>query len=302
MRTDTQKPTELALVQGMAQGMGVANWSGADTDARLVELWIQSKRSAGTRRKYAEAAQRFLDAMGKPLAAVTLSDLLAYGKTLQAAGLKTSTQVWHQMAVKSLLGFAARTGYLRYDVGRAWHTEKAPDTLSQRILTESEVLALIAAAKRPRDRALLRLLYHTGLRVSEVAALTWEHVRRTEDGGAVLSVYGKGGKTRFVSIDAELLAELVAISPAQRGPIFVSQKRSPLSARRIDGIVSALGRKVLGKAVSPHWIRHCTATHALRRGMPISDVAAHLGHGSIAVTSRYLHANPTTRFADYLPR
>ena len=289
-------------MQGTAQGTGMANWSGADTDARLVALWLQSKRSAGTRRKYAEAAQRFLDAVGKPLAAVTLSDLLAYGEALQAAGLKPATQAWHQMAVKSLLSFGARTGYLRYDVGRAWHAEKAPDTLSQRILTESEVLTLIAAAKRPRDRVLLRLLYLTGLRVSEVAGLTWEHVRRTEDGGAVLTIHGKGGKTRFVGIDAELLTELVAVSPSQRGPIFVSQKRSPLSARRIEGIVAALGRKALGKAVSPHWIRHCTATHALRRGMPISDVAAHLGHGSIAVTSRYLHANPTTRFADYLPR
>lgn len=285
-----------------SQGGTLANWSGATTDARLIELWIQSKRSEGTRRKYAEAVRRFLDAVGKPLAEVTLSDLLTYGESLRQAGLKPATIAMHQMAIKSLLGFAARTGYLRWDVGRAWQAEKPQNTLSQRILPESEVLTLIAAAKRPRDRVLLRLLYSTGMRVSEAAALRWEHIRPTEDGGAVISVHGKGGKTRHVSIDAELLAELVSISPTRRGGVFVSQKRNPLSARRMESLIAALGRKVLGKAVSPHWLRHCAATHALRRGMPVIDVAANLGHSNIAVTSRYLHANPAARLSDYLPK
>ena len=295
MELVTLKPTEAA------SGTAVANWSGADTDARLVAVWLQSKPSPKTRKEYAAAAKRFLDAVGKPLNQITLPDLLAYGERLQQAGLKLTTIKTEQMIIKSLFSFAAKTGYLRWDVGKAWPAFRPPDGLTNRILTESEVLTLINSAKSQRDRTLLRFLYFTGLRVSEVAALTWDSIRKTED-GAVLSVYGKGRKTRYVAIDTELLNELIALNPEQKGPVFVSQRRRPLSARRIESLIADIGRKALGKPVSPHWLRHCAATHSLRRGLSVTDVAATLGHSNIAVTSRYLHPNPKVRLSDYLPK
>ncbi len=288
---------ELAPIQAAA----LANWSGCDTDARLVELWLDSKASAGTRSQYARAIEHFMQVVGKPLRAVTLEDLRDYGKALASMGLSPATIRLRQMAVKSLLSFGARTRYLAVDVGRAWQAVKAPDTLSGRILSEGEVLQLIQAAKRERDKTLIRFLYRTGLRVSEAVNLTWANIREVDGGGAVIAVHGKGGKTRHIRISSKTLAALAALNPRRQGPVFISQKRKPLSVQRVRSLLASLGRKALGKPVSPHWLRHCMATHSLRRGYPIAEVAATLGHGSLAVTSRYLHANPITSPEDFLP-
>ncbi len=283
------------------RGVAVTNWSGCDTDTKLIELWLDSKASAGTRAQYARAIRHFMQVVGKPLRAVTLEDLRDYGKVLAGMRLSLSTRRLRQMAVKSLLSFGARTGYLAMDVGRAWQAEKIPNTLSRRILSEGEVLQLIQAAKRERDKTLIRFLYRTGLRVSEAVNLTWADIRELDEGGAVIAVHGKGGKTRHIRISAKTLAALTALNPTRQGHVFISQKRNPLSVQRVRSLLASLGRKALGKPVSPHWLRHCMATHSLRRGYPIAEVAATLGHGSLAVTSRYLHANPITSPEDFLP-
>lgn len=279
----------------------LTNWSGADTDAKLIELWLNTKESKGTQREYARAIRDFLAFVNKPLREITLPDLQAYGAAMDAKGLSDASKRQRQMAIKSLLSFGAQTGYLRYDVGRAWKAIKEPGKIAERILTEGEVTLLINAAKSLRDRALLRFLYRTGARVSEVSNLTWKQIRVRDGGGAVVTIRGKGNKPRHIRISEKTLAELTKLNPSRQGPVFVSRKRKPLSPVRIWAILRALGEKALGKPVSPHWLRHCHATHTLRRGLRIQDVAANLGHGNIAITSRYLHHDPENCPEDYLP-
>ena len=95
--------------------------------------------------------------------------------------------------MKSLLAFGQRVGYLRFDVGAAVKLPPVKDALAERILDREAVLRLIDREPDARNRALLRLLYAGGLRVSEACALRWRDLRPRDDAGQV-TVYGKGGQ------------------------------------------------------------------------------------------------------------
>jgi integrase/recombinase XerD len=85
------------------------------------------------------------------------------------------------------------------------------------------------------------------------------------------------------------------------GPVFRSRKGGPLTARQAQRLVDAAAKRAgLRAGVSPHWLRHAHATHALERGAPIHIVQATLGHASVATAGRYLHARPTDSSARYL--
>ena len=86
-------------------------------------------------------------------------------------------------AVKSLLGFAHRIGYLRYDVGKALKLPKFKDTISERVLSESELQMMIGMENDIRNRLILRVLYATVLRISEFCQLRWEMLVERENGG-----------------------------------------------------------------------------------------------------------------------
>jgi integrase/recombinase XerD len=83
--------------------------------------------------------------------------------------------------------------------------------------------------------------------------------------------------------------------------VFRSRKGGALTARQAQRLVDAAAKRAgLRARVSPHWLRHAHATHALERGAPIHIVQATLGHASVATTGRYLHARPTDSSARYL--
>jgi integrase/recombinase XerD len=220
-------------------------------------------------------------------------------------------------AVKSLLAFGQRLGYLRFDVGAAVKLPPVKEALAERILDREAVLRLIDREPDARNRALLRLLYAGGLRVSEACALRWRDLQPRDDAGQV-TVYGKGGKTRVVLLSPATWRVLRALPGAREGggddagaggrdaPVFPSRRSGgPLDQPQAWRLVRAAAARVglpTGKGgVSPHWLRHAHATHALEHGhAPIHLVQATLGHASVATTSKYLHARPTDSSARYL--
>ena len=151
--------------------------SGVSDDAELISIWLSAKARAGTRRVYAGALRKFQASVGKPLARLTVSDLLKYKERLLAGdgtGRKPPAAPIVNLAllaVKSLLSFAQETGYLRYNVGAAVHSLPEPDELAQRILTPEQVWSLIDHAPAGRDRVLLEVLYTCGVRRAEAAGL-----------------------------------------------------------------------------------------------------------------------------------
>jgi len=283
-------------------GLGPAQDSGQD--ARIVDLWLSLKASLHTRRAYAAELARFLGFVSKPLARVTLSDLQAWREHLGQGSLKPASINRALTAVKSLLAFAQETGYLPFNVGAAVKLHPHRDPLAQRILEESQVARLIDAAPEGRNRVLLKLLYASGVRVSEVCGLKWADTLARQEGGQI-TVYGKGGKTRTVLLKPKVWQQLLAIRGEAKAvdPVFRSRKGGgALDVSQVRRIVYVAARKAgLEQKVSPHWMRHAHASHALDRRAPIHLVQATLGHASVATTGRYLHARPTESSGLYLP-
>jgi site-specific recombinase XerD len=291
----------------------------ARSDAELLALWLHG-RAGHTQRAYQRAVGRFLHSVRRPLPAVTLGDLQAFAAELEHEGLAPASRRLTLAAVKSLLAFGQRVGYLRFDVGAAVKLPPVKDALAERILDREAVLRLIDREPDARNRALLRLLYAGGLRVSEACALRWRDLQPREDAGQV-TVYGKGGKTRVVLLSPATWRVLLALPGAQAvaggeeadagpgerdAPVFPSRRSGgpldqPQAWRLIQAAAARVGLPVGKGGVSPHWLRHAHATHALEHGhAPIHLVQATLGHASVATTSKYLHARPTDSSARYL--
>jgi len=283
---------------------GLADAANGSEDTKLVELWLSMKTSPHTRRAYAADVTRFLAYVNKPLAWVTLSDLQAWAGQLGQGSLKPASQNRAMTVLKSLLSFAQQTGYLPFNVAVAVKLRPARDTLAQRILEESAVSKLIDAASEGRDRVLLKVLYVSGVRVSEACGLKWCDALSRQQGGQI-TVFGKGGKTRTVLLKPKVWQQLLSIKGDAKAadPIFRSRKGGgPLDVSQVRRIVYAAAEKAgLEQKVSPHWMRHAHASHALDRSAPIHLVQATLGHASVSTTGRYLHARPSESSSFYLP-
>ncbi len=272
----------------------------ASSDAQLVALWLHG-RSAGTWRAYAADLAAFLAHVRRPLQAVTLGDVQAFQDTL--ATLAPATEARRLSAVKSLLSFGHKTGYLAVNVGAAIRLPPVKQTLAERILDLDAVLHMLALERHSRNKALLRLLYLGGLRISEACGLRGRDMAARDDAGQV-TVFGKGGKTRAVLLKTSVWQELVALRSADPdAALFRSREGGgaldPSQAHRI--VKRAAQRAGLSEAVSAHWLRHAHVSHALDRGAPVHLVQATVGHASLATTSRYAHARPSDSSSRYLP-
>lgn len=146
------------------------------------------------------------------------------------------------------------------------------------------------------------------MRVSELCGLCWRDLQPTSDGGGQATVLGKGGTTRAIRIPASVwtIVNCIRNAEAKPGdPVFCSRKKGnggilrPLAVLRI--VRRAAVRAEIQLPVSPHWLRHAHASHALDRGAPIHLVQTTLGHASITTTGRYLHARPSDSSSRFLP-
>jgi integrase/recombinase XerD len=166
------------------------------------------------------------------------------------------------------------------------------------VLTAEEVQALMGAcsarsASGIRNRALIALLYRSGLRVSEIVALRPSDVDLRKHGVRVL--HGKGDKatTRgFHPSCDDALARWIDTRKGlglKNGPLFCTLAGGPVSDQYVRNLLHRLGRQAgVDKRVHPHGLRHTYAVELERAGVPVSQISKLLGHSSIAVTSRYL--------------
>jgi len=267
----------------------------ADDDDAIVDLWLRTKRNPATRELYAYTLNGFREFIGCDLRSLTLSRFMDYCESLSA--YRPATQGQRISTVKSLLSFAQKVGYIPFNVGATVPVPKGKDTLSERILTEEQVIQIILAAKgNPRHELLIRLMYRTGGRVSEIINATWADLILNGE-KAQVALFGKGDKTRHVTLPANLYHELQTIreDAAADERIFVMTRQGAWR------VVKVLAKKAgLGDKPSPHWFRHAHATHALNRGAVINLVAETLGHSSIAITSKYTHVRPGESSGDFL--
>jgi integrase/recombinase XerC len=223
-------------------------------------------------------------------------------------------------AIKTFFRWAVSAGRIEIDpsllLGRPKVGNRLPSVLrpsEAEILAEAPVTAgdvdPLEHAVALRDRAVLELLYGSGLRVGEVAGLTMDRVdvRR----GRVL-VLGKGSKERDVPISeyaADALRAYLAEGRARMAAegsregsrhLFFNRRHKPFSERDIRSMVERYGATLLpGRRVTPHTLRHSFATHLLEGGADIRAVQELLGHASVATTQRYTHVSRRRLFDAY---
>ena len=275
-----------------------------DAHERLIEMWIHG-RSPHTQELYRRYAKRFLAYLNKPLHLATLADVQGWQTTLEE--MAPNSQRTAIACIKSLLTFAHKLGLMPLNVGLPVRQPKAKDAINERILSELQVQSMICLETDPRNRAILRLLYNGGLRVSELCALKWRDLNSRGQSGQV-TLFGKGRKTRTVLLPEGVWNELSQMrgDTSDNDAVFPSREGDAngnhLDRSQVYRIVAAAGKRagIKGK-VSPHWLRHAHASHSLDRGAPIHLVQATLGHESVATTSRYLHARPNDSSSLYLP-
>jgi site-specific recombinase XerD len=269
------------------------------TNSELIDMWLHGKspNTVDAYRRYASKFFRHVD--NKPLSAVTLSDFQIWQMTL--SGNNNSKRVAVD-AIKSLFSFAKELGVIPSNLGILVKSPRAKNRLAERILTEEEVQRLFNGTSNERDRTIVRLLYFAALRVSELCALKWRDLQPRGDAGQI-TVFGKGDKTRTVLVTKGVWRSLLDLKNNARkdDPVFVSGKGGHLSRSMVFHIVKdAAKRAGIDGNVSPHWLRHSHASHSLDRGAPIHLLQKTLGHSSVAITEKYLHARPTDSSGLYL--
>ncbi len=271
----------------------------AHTDDQLVELWLGTFRSPHTRSAYRGDVAAMLAFVGVELRQVRLRDVLDWTASLQGAA---ATQARRLSSVKSLVKFGHRIGYLPFDVASPAPLPAIKDGLADRIASEEQTLRMLGMERRPRDAALLRLLYSSGMRISEACSLHWGDLKPREDAGQ-FAVLGKGGKTRVILLPAAMWRRLMALrgEAPDDALLFRSRNGGGLGRRQVHDIVKRAARRAgMPAGFSAHWFRHAHASHALDRGCPVHVLAATLGHASLATTTRYSHAKPGDSSARYL--
>jgi len=273
----------------------------ATEDRELIQLWI-SQKAKTTQKTYLTISRQFLAFTGKDLEEVKLEDLLLWLESFQLRGKSQNTMNNKLAAIKSLFSFGVKTGYLANNPASMIKTIKAKDALNERILRETEVKALINAATHERDRLILILLYLLGLRISELVGLNWSDFQPREE-SVTVTILGKGHQTRTLLITHQFWSELKQLPRSnQTEAVFLSRFGNRLDRHAIHRLIKkAVEKAGINPHTSAHWLRHAHACHSLNHGAGIDLVMKSLGHSSLAVTSRYLHVQPsecTSKFID----
>jgi len=274
--------------------MATSTLRNIETDEHLVNLWL-SGRPPTTKRVYLAEATSFLDFLPNGLRAATMADVLLYAEGIRGAAATRARRI---STLKSLLAFALKVGFTSTNLGSVLRVPRVTGKLHERLLDEVEVAEMIKEAASGRDRILLRLLYLSGLRISEALGIRWIDL-----GPAGISVVGKGSRARTVAVPKELLIELRGLREGgepETARVFKVAKGKPLSVRQARRIVSTAALEGIGRPASPHWLRHAHASVALERGCPLHVLRDSLGHASISTTSKYLGVRPGTGSGMYL--
>ena len=220
-------------------------------------------------------------------------------------GLSKSSVSRKLACLRTFFRFMVREGRLKTNPAVLISSPRLPKKLPS-CLAEGEAAAIMEmpqgnSLKVLRDRAILELLYASGLRVSELIGLNESHLDMDHE---TVRVLGKGKKERIVpfgSYAARALLEYIDEKHARRltepdddgaVPVFVSLRARRLSARDVQRLVARLRLSLAAtRRITPHTLRHTFATHLLERGADLRSIQELLGHESLSTTQKYTHVS-----------
>jgi tyrosine recombinase XerC len=281
--------------------------------AFLQHLELERRLSPRTVQAYADdltGLATFLERSGTDLQAAAYQQLRRWLAHLSTRGYARSSISRKAAAVRSFYRFAARRGLVSVNPASMLSGPRVPGLLPS-VLKAGEASALVEAPGGAdpwtmRDRAVLELLYATGLRVSELCGLDVDDLDLDR---SRVRVMGKGSKERVVPVgDSAIDALRVYLSRGRRATapqrggeaLFHNRRGKRLGPRDVRALVEKYRREILaGRRVSPHTLRHSFATHLMEGGADIRAVQELLGHASLATTQRYTHVSRGRLFDAY---
>jgi integrase/recombinase XerC len=267
----------------------------------LEYLGVERGASPHTLRSYAADLAEFTSFLAAEridgLAGADTRAIRAFLARLHGRRLAKATIARKLAAVRSCFRFLARRGVLEVNPARQVRSPRLGRRLPS-VLPKDEATQLLDAAPEPtaagaRDRALLELLYASGLRVAEGCGLDLDDV---DEARRTVRVLGKGDKERVVPVGETALEALdtyLAMRGRQRGPLFLNARGGRLTPRSAHRIVKRLARRAgITQRVTPHTLRHSFATHMLGEGADLRLIQELLGHRRLSTTQRYTHVSP----------
>jgi integrase/recombinase XerD len=267
-------------------------------------LVVEKGLSKKTVEAYSHDLNRFVDHLhDKGIVDVRKTaklDVRTFLLSLKRRNLSSRTMARNLVALRTFFRFLIQEGQL--DVSPAEElespamTKKLPEILTlkevERLLEQPNIQTLLGT----RDRAMLEMLYATGMRVSELVQLPINQIN--VEGGFVL-LYGKGAKERVVPIGGEAMKWATLYMRTARGRLakgkespllFINRSGKGLSRQRFWRSIKEYGQRAgIRKRITPHLLRHSFASHMLERGADLRSVQMMLGHSDISTTQIYTH-------------
>ena len=243
---------------------------------------------------------RFLRGRGKSLVKAGRDDIRAFLAALYGRGLSARSVARHLISLRNFFRFLVKEDRIQSDPTAEVDAPKLDRTLP-RYLSIDEVDTLlrqpdISTPLGLRDRAMLELLYATGMRVSELVRLRWSDF---DSALGIVRCLGKGNKERLIPVGKSALCAVEAYLGGGRSAfcrngqepfLFLNHRGGPLSRVGFWKILAGYGHRAgFSVPLTPHLVRHSFATHLLERGADLRSIQLMLGHSDISTTQIYTH-------------
>ncbi|MCK5354928.1 MAG: site-specific tyrosine recombinase XerD [Methyloprofundus sp.] len=286
-------------------------------DLFIDALWVENGLSQNTLSAYSSDLRIFNKSLNKTeLHQVAHDDISVFLAQRYEQGISARSSARILSSMRRFYGYLLREKHISTDPTALIDTPRIarslPGTLSERdvelLLNAPEPTSILGA----RDKAMLEILYATGLRVSELVSLTISQVNLRM---GVVRVTGKGNKERLSPIGEQAMecleeymrhSRIALLSERPCNTIFVTNRAAGMTRQAFWHIIKRYAKKAgISKEISPHTMRHAFATHLLNHGADLRVVQLLLGHSDLSTTQIYTHiANQRLKemHAKYHPR
>jgi integrase/recombinase XerC len=270
-------------------------------DKFLKYLEIERDVSPHTLRAYRKDLSEFFRFVNMDPEDVELAEVRGFIADQIKSGLNKTTVSRRLASVRSFFKFLYREGYKKLNPAKLVPNPKTPKLLPM-FLSVDDAFSLVEKPEgrgllSARDRAILELLYSSGLRVSELQGLDVEDINTRE---GLLKVKGKGKKERIVPVGSKALdaikSYLVERIPVKKKDksMFLNRSGSRLTDRGVRRVVVKYARLIgISGRIGPHALRHTFASHLLQGGADLRVIQELLGHASLSTTQKYTHLDVT---------
>ncbi|MFA6055489.1 MAG: tyrosine recombinase XerC [Thermodesulfovibrionales bacterium] len=264
-------------------------------------LELEKGVSAHTLRAYRKDLTDFIAHVNREPEKIDMLDVRGFIAEQIRKGLNKTTVSRRLSSVRSFFKFLYREGHMKSNPAKLVSSPRLPKLLPK-FLSVDDVFSLVEKPEGigfapARDRAILELLYSSGLRVGELAGLNVEDINVRE---ALVKARGKGKKERIVPIGSKALdaiktylVERILLKSKEKA-VFLNRLGTRLTDRGVRRIVVKYARAIaINGSIGPHTLRHSFASHLLQGGADLRVIQELLGHASLSTTQKYTHLDVT---------